>query len=120
MTAKPETMRELMADYVATVHRAYLSQARTQPPAVQGRMRLLGRPFTVAAVGVRNLHVIATTQDLGPPSPQEVEQSDSIDGMDWTLRFFDPVIIPALGMIDETATPASELVRRTLGITTHL
>lgn len=120
MAAKPEAMREVMADYVATVHRAYLTQARMQPPAVQGRMPLLDRPFTVAAVGVHNLHVIATSQTLGPVSGQEVEQSDSIDGLAWTLRFFDPVVIPALGMIDESGGPASELVRRTLGITTHL
>jgi hypothetical protein len=113
-------MREVMADYVATVHRAYLTQARMQPPAVQGRMPLLGTPFTVAAVGVHNLHVIGTSQSLGPTTGQQVEQSDSIDGLSWTLRFFDPVVIPALGMIDESGGPAGGLVRRTLGVTTHL
>lgn len=112
-------MREVMADYVATVHRAYVTQARMQPPAVQGRMPLLGEPFTVAAVGVHNLHVIGTSQTLGPVTDQQVEQADSIEGLEWTLRFFDPVVIPALGMIDESSGPAGDLVRRTLGITTH-
>lgn len=109
-----------MADYVSTVHQAYLTQARMQPPAVQGRMGLLHRPFTVAAVGVQNLHVIATTETLGPARGQEVEAEDELDGMRWTLRFYDPVVLPALGMIDESTGPASKEVRRTLGITTHL
>lgn len=109
-----------MAEYVATVHRAYLTQAQMQPPAVQGRMPLLTKPFTVAAVGVHNLHVIATDQALGPLSGQEIEKHDSVEGISWALRFFDPVVVPALGIIDESAGPAAELVRRTLGITTQL
>lgn len=118
--ANPEAMRQAMVDYVETVHRAYLTQARMQPPAVQGRMPLLSRPFTVAAVGVHNLHVIATSQDLGPLQGPEVSTAGELEGIRWTLRFFDPVVIPALGMIDESQGPAADLVRRTLGITTHL
>ncbi len=120
MVTSPEAMRQAMADYVTSVHRAYLTQAKLQPPAVQGRMPLLGQEFTVAAVGVQNLHVIATRQQLGPAQGQEVETESELEGMHWKLRFYDPVVLPALGMIDESARPASELVRRTLGISTHL
>lgn len=113
-------MRQAMADYVATLHQAYLSMATTQPPAVQGRMNLLGEAFTVVAIGVSNLHVIGTRQALPPPQGNEVAIGDSVGPICWTLRFYDPVVLPGLGLIDETGGPASELVRRTLGIATHL
>jgi hypothetical protein len=113
-------MRSLVGDYVRTVHQAYAIQARTQPPAVRGRMVLLDVPFTVVAVGVRNLHVIATRETLPAPTGQEVEVSDQADEVKWSLRFYDPVVLPALGFIDESAAPAPELVRRALGITTHI
>lgn len=109
-----------MADYVSSVHRAYLTQAKLQPPAVQGRMPLLGQDFTVAAVAAQNLHVIATLERLGPTRGQEVETRAELEGMRWKLRFYDPVVLPALGMIDESTHPASDLVRRTLGISTYL
>lgn len=109
-----------MADYVRTVHRAYLAQSRTQPPAVQGRMPLLGRAFTVAAAGARNLHVIGTAERLSHPQGPEVEIEDQLDGLSWTLRFYDPVVLPALGIVDESGAPAPELVRRALGISTYL
>jgi len=113
-------MRQAMADYVAALHQAYLSMASTQPPAVQGRMNLLGEAFTVVAVGAGNLHVIATHQPLPSPQGKEVVIEDSVGPICWTLRFYDPTVLPGLGLIDETQGPASELVRRTLGITTHL
>lgn len=109
-----------MADYVRTVHQAYATQARTQPPAVQGRMSLLDGRFTVVAAAVRNLHVIATRESLSAPQGQEVEVADSIDGVEWVLRFLDPVVLPALGIIDESAGSRPDLVRRAVGITTHL
>ncbi|MCA1735104.1 MAG: hypothetical protein LC739_03025 [Actinobacteria bacterium] len=117
---KPEAMRTAMADYVRTVHQAYATQARTQPPAIQGRMLLLDDRFTVVAAAVRNLHVIATRENLSAPRGQEVELSDSIDGVEWVLRFLDPVVLPALGIIDESQGARADLVRRAVGITTHL
>jgi hypothetical protein len=120
MTPSPETMRQAMLDYVHTVHQAYLSQADLQAPAIRGRMNLLSEPFTVLAVGVQNLHVLATREALPAPRGQEVEATDSLEDMAWSVRFYDPVVLPALGMIDETHGPAGELVRRALGITTHL
>ncbi len=38
----------------------------------------------------------------------------------WEVRFYDPVVLPALGLIDERQAPAGDRVRRTLGITTYL
>lgn len=119
-SARPEQMRSLVGDYVRTVHQAYATQARTQPPAVRSRMALLDVAFTVVAVGVRNLHVIATRETLPAPTGQEVEVTDQVEGVSWSLRFYDPVVLPALGFIDESTAPAPELVRRALGITTHI
>jgi hypothetical protein len=118
--SSPEAMRQAMADYVSTVHQAYLATAAQQPPAVRGRMRLFESPFTVVAAGVQNLHVIATAERLAAPRGQEVAEEVDLEEMHWTLRFFDPVVLPPLGLIDERAGPAGELVRRALGITTHL
>lgn len=117
---KPEGMRTAMAEYVRTVHQAYASQARTQPPAIQGRMSLLDGRFTVIAAAARNLHVIATRESLSAPRGQEVELTDAIDGVEWILRFLDPVVLPALGFIDESTVARPDLVRRAVGISTHL
>lgn len=116
----PDDMRAAMADYVRAVHQAYLSASAGQPPGVRGALALLDGHVTVAAAGVRNLHVIATTQQLAPPAGQEVAIDDELGPIRWTLRFFDPVVLPELGLIDESAGPASALVRRALGISTHL
>jgi hypothetical protein len=117
----PMAMRRAVAGYVEGIHRAYLQQAATFPPAVQGRLPLLaaGR-FTVAAVGARNLHVLATGESLGPLRGQEVELGGELEGLVWTVRFYDPVVVPALGLIDESAGPASGEVRSALGISTVL
>ena len=117
--ADPMAMRKAVAGYVEGIHRAYVKQAATFPPAVQGRLPLLaaGR-LTVAAVGARNLHILATTEGLGPPRGQEVELPGEFEGLAWTVRFYDPVVVPALGLIDESEGPASEKVRGALGIAT--
>ncbi len=118
---KPEAMRDAMAAYVRTVHEAYWTQAQLQSPAVRGRMPLLGSsPVTVVAAGAHNLHVFATTEELPPPQGPEVVRSDAIGSIEWTLRFYDPVVLPPLGMIDETNAPAGDEVRRALGVTTHV
>lgn len=120
MVATPEEMRRAMADYVRTVHRSYLVLARAQPPAIRGRMPLLGAPFTVVAAGVQNLHVIATRERLAAPVGPEVEITGEAEEISWTLRFYDPVVLPELGLIDESAGPAGDGVRRALGLSTHL
>ena len=115
----PEGMRAAVAEYVTALHRAYLAQADTFPPAVRGRLPLLtGSRLTVAAVGARNLHLLATQEALGPLRGPEVELSGSLPGMEWALRFYDPVVVPALGLIDERETPAYAEVKHALGVTT--
>ena len=117
--ATPEDMRNAVAGYVHELHRAYAAQALTFPPAVRGRMVLLaGGPLTVAAVGTRNLHLLATTENLGPLRDPEVAVSGAVEGMAWQLRFYDPVVLPALGLLDESTGPAFDQVRHSLGVTT--
>jgi len=110
-------MRRAVAGYVQEVHRAYVAQALTFPPAVQGRMPLLaGGPLTVAAVAARNLHVLATREGLGPPTGQQVALDGEVEGLAWQLRFFDPVVTPSLGLLHEADGPAFAEVRHALGI----
>lgn len=115
----PMDMRAAVAEYVTALHRAYVAQAETFPPAVRGAMPLLaGGPLTVAAVGTRNLHLLATREPLGPLRGQEVSLDGSLPGLDWSLRFYDPVVAPDLGLIDESQGPAYAEVRHALGVTT--
>jgi hypothetical protein len=118
---RPEEMREAMADYVAATHHAYRDHAELLPPGVRGRLALMRLPhFWVAAAGAANLHVIATAEALGPARGQEVDVDGEAPPLSWTLRFYDPVVTPALGLLDESSGPALEEVRRILGISTYL
>jgi hypothetical protein len=113
----PEQMRSAMADYVRALHRSYLDAGAPLPPADRARMPLLqAQSLTVAAVGTRYLHVIATTDPLPAPIGPEIGIDDHLDDLEWTLRFFDPVVAPGLGLLDETEAPAPDQVRHTLGI----
>jgi hypothetical protein len=114
-------MRRAMAEFVAAVHEAYLAQTRLLPPAEQARMPLLaaGR-LTVAAAGARNLHVLGTTERFPAPVGQEVEETGQADGLAWELRFFDPVVLPVLGLVAEADGPDPAEVRRVLGVGTYL
>lgn len=117
--ADPLDMRAAVAGYVTALHRSYLAQADTFPPAVRGALPLLaGGDLTVAAVGARNLHLLATFEPLGPLRGPEVAVDGSLPGLAWTLRFYDPVVAPELGLVDESTGPAYADVRHTLGITT--
>jgi hypothetical protein len=112
---RPEAMRGIVQDYVRTVHVAYLDHARHLPPGEGGRLPLLaaGHVTVVAAAG-HDLHLVATTDVLPPPRGQEVELVDEHDSTRWTLRFYDPSVLPQLGILAED-TP--EAVRQALGIT---
>jgi len=117
--ASPEDMRRAVAAYVQEIHRSYLAQAATFPPAVQGQMSLLATgQLTVAAVAARNLHLLATAESLGPLHGPEVSVPGALDGLRWQLRFFDPVVIPALGLLEEADGPAFGEVRHALGVGT--
>jgi hypothetical protein len=117
----PEAMRAAVAGYVQEVHRAYVDQAATFSPGVRGRMPLMsaGR-ITVAAVAARNLHLLATTEELGPLRDPEVALSAEYGGVAWDLRFYDPVVLPDLGLLEEREAPAFEEVKRALGVGTVL
>ena len=115
----PEDARRAVAGYVQEIHRAYLAQALTFPPAIRGRMPLLaGGPVTVAAVAARNLHVLATHESLGPLQGPEVSLRTELDGLAWELRFYDPVVTPSLALLDETGSPAFDEVKHALGVGT--
>ncbi|MGL5852047.1 MAG: hypothetical protein ACRCZD_14815, partial [Phycicoccus sp.] len=88
------------------------------PPAARGRLRLYDPGLTVIAAGARNLHVVATTDRLAPPAGPEVAVEDAVDGIRWTLRFFDPAVLPALGLVETSTAPAHQAVRRVLGVST--
>lgn len=115
-------MRQAVADYVATVHRAYLSATAQLEPHVARALPLrTAGEFSVLAVGAGDLHLIATSQDLPPVSGPEVEASDDVGGLRWRLRFYDPVVLPALGALaDGTAPGTSDEIRRLLGLTRWL
>lgn len=117
--AGPEDMRRAVAGYVQEIHRSYVDQARTFPPAVRGRMPLLGGGrLTVAAVAARNLHLLATRESLGPLQGPEVSVEAEYEGLAWELRFYDSVVTPSLALLDESAGPAFEEVKHALGVTT--
>lgn len=108
-----------MSDYVSNVHAAYARVALTYPPAVRGGLPLLTGPFTVVAAGSRNLHVIATGDRLPAPRGPEVSTNHRQDGMVWTLRFLDPVVLPSLGTAETGERPDPGSVRRVVGIGGH-
>ena len=117
--ADPEQVRRAVAGYVQEVHRSYVDQARTFPPAVRGRMALLaGGRLSVAAVAGRNLHLLATREPLGPLQGPEVSIEAEYEGLAWELRFYDSVVLPALALLDESAGPAFDEVKHALGVTT--
>jgi len=117
MAPGPEAMRSAMAEYVAAVHRAYLEAAATLTPADRGRLPLVrSSPFTVVAVGARNLHVIGTSDHLPAVTGPEVEVFGEEGDLRWHLRFYDPVVQPAIGLIDEGDAPQPAQVRSALGI----
>lgn len=117
----PEAMRAALAGYVQAVHAAYLDSSVLLPPAERARLPLLDpAPLTVIAVGTAYLHVVGTRETLPAPTGQEVALDDELDGLRWTLRFVDPVVLPAVGLLDESGGPAHDQVRRLLGVRTHL
>jgi hypothetical protein len=119
--SSPEQVRAAVAGYVQEIHRAYVDQALTFTPGVRGRMPLLASgSFTVVAAAARKLHLLATTERLGPVQGPEVAVEASYRNVAWELRFFDSVVAPDLGLLDERENPDFDGVRRALGIGTVL
>jgi len=114
-------MRAAVADYVSAVHTAYARQARLLPPAAAGRLPLVrATPFWVAAVGVRHLHLVATREPLEALHSKEVSVEGESAPLRWTVRFYDPVVIPGLGLVAEADGPAIDEVRGLIGVRTAL
>ena len=114
-----------MADYVRATHQAYLDAIAALPPGDRARLPLVktvnnsdssNSALTVLVAGTRNLHVLATTDPMPAPIGPEVALPDSIDDLHWTVRFFDPVVAPGLGLLDEASAPDPQGVREVLGI----
>ena len=110
----PEGMRQLVRDYVWTVHATYLDHVKHLPPGVRAALPLVAAPqLTVAATAARRLHLVAVTTALPAGADHEVAITDEHAGTRWTTRFYDPTVIPALGVLTDDS-PAD--VRRVLGV----
>ncbi|WP_133058898.1 MULTISPECIES: hypothetical protein [unclassified Nocardioides] len=111
---RPEAMRDLVRAYVATVHTTYLDHSAHLAPGTRATLPLVAAgEVTVVVAAAQRLHLIATTDPLPAPQGPEVELRDEHRGTRWTVRFFDPSVLPPLGLLLED-TPAD--VRRVLGI----
>lgn len=107
-------MRHLVRDYVHALHTTYLDHVRHLPPAERGALPLVAAgEVTVLAAAARQLHLVATTQPLPAPQGQEVALADEHAGVAWTVRFYDPSVLPDLGTLTDDAAAA---VRRVLGV----
>ena len=115
---RPEAMRAALRGYVAALHHAYLGAAAVLPPGERAALPLLrAGQVTVIVAAARNLHVLATADPLPRPRGQEVQEHDSDGDLAWTVRFYDPVVLPALALVEEDGVPAPGDVRRVIGIT---
>lgn len=114
--AGPEAARSAVRDYVEAVHTTYLEHVRHLPPGELASLPLIAAGHvTVAAAASRCLHLVATTQRLPEPLGPEVAVTDEHRGTRWTVRFFDPSVLPALGVLSRPEDERAQ-VRRSLGI----
>jgi hypothetical protein len=114
---QPEAMRAALRSYVAALHHAYLGASVLLPPGEQAALPLLrAGQFTVVVAAARHLHLLATADPLPQPRGQEVQEHDTDGDLAWTVRFYDPVVLPALALVEESG-PAPGDVRRVIGIT---
>lgn len=112
--APPEAMRDLVRDYIGVLHATYLDHVRHLPPAERAGLPLVAAgKVTVVAAAAQRLHLLATTDPLPAPQGPEVELTDEHLGTTWTVRFYDPSVLPDLGLLAEDAP---DNVRRVLGI----
>lgn len=113
-SAHPEAMRDLVRDYVSALHATYLDHVRHLPPAERGALPLVAaRQVTVIAAAAQRLHLLATTESMPALHGREVEFTDDYRGLRWTVRFYDPSVLPDLGLL---ADDSPDDVRRILGV----
>lgn len=119
---RPEAMRDVVRDYVWTVQTTYLDHVRHLPPGERAALPLVAAGHvTVVAAAARRLHLVATADALPAPQGPEVAVTDAHRGTSWTVRFFDPSVLPELGVLgagggDGSGVDAPEDVRRVLGV----
>lgn len=107
-------MRQLVRAYVWTLHSTYLDHVRHLPPGERAALPLVAaRNITVLAAAARRLHLMAIDGALATPVGPEVELTDDFRATHWRLRFYDPSLVPELGLLADDP-PAD--VRRVLGI----
>lgn len=112
--ARPEAMRDLVRDYISVLHETYLDHVRHLAPGEQAALPLVAADrLTVVAAATQRLHLVATTDPLPAPQGPEVEFGDEHHGRSWRVRFYDPSVLPALGVL---ADDSPDAVRRVLGI----
>jgi hypothetical protein len=115
--AKAKRMRQATAGFVDSIHRAYITEIQSLPPGARTRLLLVaGGPFEVAVVGLRNLHILATRDQLATPGDDTVNAAGARPPLSWTLRFYDVGVLPALRELNESEEPAVDGVRRVLGV----
>lgn len=108
----PAQIRRSVRDYLLAVHSTYLDHVRPLAPGERVALPLApGRTLTVAAAAARQLHLVAVAGTL----PRIVDEPDDVDeygDVRWVVRFYDPTVLPELGLLgdDDPAT-----VRAVLG-----
>jgi hypothetical protein len=113
----PAQLRRVVRDYLLAVHSTYLDHVRHLPPGERAGLPLAsGRNLTVGVAAARQLHLVAVAGTL----PAIVDEPDDIDecgDVRWVMRFYDPTVLPELGLIaDDDPTK----VRAVLGVTDPL
>lgn len=107
-------MRDLVRDYVSALHATYLDHVRHLPPGERGALPLVAaRPLTVIAAAARRLHLLATTDVMPALHGPEVEFTDDYQEVTWAVRFYDPSVLPDLGLLEDDSP---DDVRRVLGV----
>lgn len=106
----PETMREIVAEYVRALHVTYLDHVAHLPPGERGALPLRpGHDLTIVAAAARRLHLVATTAEVAPAAAAVTGEHC---GLAWRVDFLDPSVLPGLGLVDDEDVLA---VRRLLG-----
>jgi len=111
---RPEVMRNLVRNYVRALHVTYLDHISHLPPAQRAALPLVAAgEITVVAAAARRLHLIGTTERIPPARGSDAEVTEHHAGVAWTVCFFDPSVLPELGVLADD-DPGD--VRRVLGI----
>jgi len=113
---RPEDARATLSEFVRALHEAYLAGALLLAPGERAALPLLAADgITVVVAAAGDLHLIGTTARLPAPAGPEVAEPGAAGPIRWTVRFYDPVVLPELGMIG-AGGQGQAAARRVLGI----